>query len=185
MCDIQGSDEQLEIGNPSQYLIYSDWKILPETEKHYVWPLGIWKMSVEKDSGGGESCISVGAAVLRRMLLACFRYLIKIPPPSLVLMLRLLYVCVIWIKQIRISCSCVASLSESSCFVNALFLILFFVLKLQLPHVCVIPLLHACPFSHHIVVFYFHHSPASACGTAWMLMPWSWSKNMWASVSLD
>lgn len=35
-----------------------------------------------KGSGGGESCISEGAAVLRRMLSACFLYLVKVPPAS-------------------------------------------------------------------------------------------------------
>lgn len=63
--------------------IYSDWKILPETEKHYICPLGIWKKSrCGNDGGGGQQSVSEGSAVQRRMLSVCFCYLIRPPPPA-------------------------------------------------------------------------------------------------------
>lgn len=50
------------------------------------------------------------------------------------------------------------------------FLIRFFIAKLQLPRVCIIPLLHVCPFSLHIVVLL----PLVSCMRVALCECWCW-----------
>lgn len=48
---------------------------------------------VGKGGGGGGSCISEWAAVLRRMLSACFCYLVKPPPPTFTSTTTFIHLC--------------------------------------------------------------------------------------------
>lgn len=119
ICDIKGRNVELATWNtiykPSIPIGSSFRKQRSTIFAHWGFGRGV---SVGKTMGGGESSISEEAAVQRRMLLVCFCYFIGLRPhpPSLLQTLSLFYICAIWIRQIRISCSRVTSPSVSSCY---------------------------------------------------------------------
>lgn len=135
MCDIEGRDVELSAWNLNHELQTNNSSIsigisfLKQRSTMFArWGFGRGVCVGGKAVGEGNRAFPKGREL--RSWGGCFQHVSVISerfpaPPSLLLILPLLYICVIRIEQIRISCGCVASPSESSCFVNALFFFFF------------------------------------------------------------